>query len=183
MNRHSASSIIVFVLLAVVCSAAPLVKEFLMNDKTTLAIFNKTLVELFPQLSRPVGASSTGGLYSYSQTSGHFTGPSFKGGTISTYGCSGALGPCRNNPACQCRVDVGPLPQGTYWIGNMITFKGMPYCYPLTQTGGNSCGRSGFLIHGGDCSPPWNPSEGCLVIPSDSTRYLIEHDSTLHVTA
>ena len=34
-----------------------------------------------------------------------------------------------------------------------MTFKGMPYCYELyPYSSNNMCGRSGFLIHGGDCS-------------------------------
>ena len=66
-----------------------------------------------------------------------------------------------------------PLPQGTYTLGNMYTFKGMPYCYDLYPAASNNmCGRSGFLIHGGGCSG--NPSEGCIVIESESTRYMIK---------
>jgi hypothetical protein len=37
-------------------------------------------------------------------------------------------------------------------------------------------GKSGFLIYCGGCLE--NPSEGCIVIESDSTRYLIK--SVLH---
>jgi len=36
----------------------------------------------------------------------------------------------------------------------------MPHCYVLTQTGGDSCGRGGFLIHGGSCGA--DPSEGAM---------------------
>eukprot|EP01037_Dinobryon_pediforme_P019456 gene19456-19878_t len=71
---------------------------------------------------------------------------------------------------------------GTYTLGNMYTFKGMPYCYDLYPSSSNSmCGRSGFLIHGGGCSG--NPSEGCIVIESESTRYLIKSGATLKVIA
>ena len=49
----------------------------------------------------------------------------------------------------------------------------MPYCYDLYPGSfNNMCGRSGFLIHGGGCSD--NPSEGCIVIESESTRYMIK---------
>ena len=49
----------------------------------------------------------------------------------------------------------------------------MPYCYDLYPAASNNmCGRSGFLIHGGGCSG--NPSEGCIVIESESTRYMIK---------
>lgn len=82
----------------------------------------------------------------------------------------------------QCQVSVGPLPQGTYTLGNMYTFKGMPYCYDLYPSSSNNmCGRSGFLIHGGGCSG--NPSEGCIVIEDQNVRYKIKSGATLHVVA
>ena len=124
---------------------------------------------------------TTGGPYTYSQSGHHFYGTAYDGSYIDTYGCcAGASGSCRNNPSCQCQVSVGPLPQGTYTLGNMMTFKGMPYCYELYPASSNSmCGRSGFLIHGGSCSG--NPSEGCIVIESESTRYKIKSGATMKV--
>jgi hypothetical protein len=80
----------------------------------------------------------------------------------------------------QCEVSVGPLPQGGYTLGNMYTFKGMPYCYDLyPDSSNNMCGRSGFLIHGGGCSG--NPSEGCIVIEDENTRYKIKSGARLTV--
>ena len=127
-----------------------------------------------------VGASY---LYTYSQSGHHFSGPAYDGSYIDTTGCcSGQSGSCRNNPSCQCQVSVGPLPQGTYSLGNMMTFKGMLYCYELYPASTNSmCGRSGFLIHGGGCSG--NPSEGCIVIENESTRYKIKSGATLKVVS
>ena len=126
---------------------------------------------------------TVGGPYTYSQSGHHFYGTGYDGTYIDTTGCcSGQSGSCRNNPSCQCQVSVGPLPQGTYSLGNMMTFKGMPYCYELYPSASNSmCGRSGFLIHGGGCSG--NPSEGCIVIESESTRYKIKSGSTLKVVS
>jgi len=126
-------------------------------------------------------SSGSGGPYTYSQSGHHFYGAAYDGSYIDTYGCcSGQSGSCRNNPSCQCQVSVGPLPQGTYTLGNMMTFKGMPYCYELYPASSNSmCGRSGFLIHGGSCSG--NPSEGCIVIESESTRYKIKSGATMKV--
>jgi hypothetical protein len=125
--------------------------------------------------------SSTGGPYTYSQSGHHFYGAAYDGTYIDTTGCcSGQSGSCRNNPDCQCKVSIGPLPQGTYSLSNMMTFKGMPYCYELYPSPSNSmCGRSGFLIHGGGCSG--NPSEGCIVIENESTRYKIKSGATLKV--
>ena len=113
--------------------------------------------------------------------------------------CCGASGSCRNNPSCSCQKNVGPLPAGTYTLGNMYTFKGMPYCYDLYPSSSNDMcginfnlqlfvnklimfvylGRSGFLIHGGGCSA--DPSEGCIVIEDENIRYKIKSGATLHV--
>jgi len=127
--------------------------------------------------------STTGGPYTYSQSQHHFYGLGFDGTYIDTYGCcSGAQGSCRNNPSCQCQAFVGPLPQGTYTLGNMRVFNGMNYCYDLyPDVSNNMCGRSGFLIHGGGCSG--DPSEGCIVIEDESTRYKIKSGATLKVVS
>ena len=125
----------------------------------------------------------TGGPYTYSQSAHRFSGTAYDGSWIDTTGCcSGQSGSCRNNPSCQCQISVGPLPQGTYTLGSMFTFKGMPYCYELYPSSSNNmCGRSGFLIHGGDCSG--NPSEGCIVIQDQNTRYKIKSGASLKVVA
>ena len=100
---------------------------------------------------------TTGGPYTYSQSGHHFYGTGYDGTYIDTYGCcSGQSGSCRNNPSCQCQVAVGPLPQGTYSLGNMMTFKGR-------------------------CSG--NPSEGCIVIEDQNIRYKIKSGSTLKVVS
>lgn len=125
--------------------------------------------------------TTTGGPYTYSQSGHHFYGTAYDGTYIDTKGCcSGQSGSCRNNPDCQCKVSVGPLPQGSYSLSNMMTFKGMNYCYELYPSSSNNmCGRSGFLIHGGSCSG--NPSEGCIVIEDENTRYKIKSGATLKV--
>ena len=126
---------------------------------------------------------TTGGPYTYSQSGHHFYGAAYDGSYIDTYSCcAGQSGSCRNNPSCQCQKSVGPLPQGTYTLGNMYTFKSCINSYDLYPSSTNSmCGRSGFLIHCGGCAG--NPSEGCIVIESDSTRYLIKSGATLKVVS
>ena len=137
--------------------------------------------KLPPKLDANLYNATSGGPYTYSQSAHHFYGTGYDGSYIDTTGCcSVQSGSCRNNPSCQCKVSIGPLPQGTYSLGNMMTFKGMPYCYELYPASSNSmCGRSGFLIHGGGCSG--NPSEGCIVIESETTRYKIKSGATLKV--
>ena len=139
--------------------------------------------EYIEPMSGNTSLSATTYLYTYSQSGHHFSGPAYDGSYIDTYGCcSGQSGSCRNNPSCQCQVSVGPLPQGTYSLGNMMTFKVMQYSYELYPASSNSmCGRSGFLIHGGACSG--NPSEGCIVIENESTRYKIKSGATLKVVS
>ena len=126
---------------------------------------------------------TTGGPYTYDISSHRFSGTGYDGSWIdTTSACCGQSGSCRNNPSCTCQKNVGPLPTGTYTLGNMMTFKGIPYCYQLSPSSSNNmCGRSGFLIHGGDCSG--NPSEGCIVISNQNTRYLIKSGATLKVVA
>ena len=36
---------------------------------------------------------------------------------------------------------------------------------------GDACGRSGFLIHGGNCAG--DPSEGCIIIQDPNIRYKV----------
>lgn len=126
---------------------------------------------------------TTGGPYTYSQSSHHFYGTAWDGSYLDTRNaCCGQSGSCRDNPDCQCEVSTGPLPQGQYTIGNMFTYHGMPYCYELFPASSNNmCGRSGFLIHGGSCSS--NPSEGCIVIESESERYQIKSGASLKVVS
>jgi hypothetical protein len=65
----------------------------------------------------------------------------------------------------------------------MFTYKGYPYSYQLFPSASNNmCGRSDFLIHGGDCQSG-NPSIGCIVIENQDTRYLIKSGATLKVVA
>ena len=166
-----------------------------MNLKGILSLMSVFSVvlgdDMFGYFDRPEAATdkkdllnlTTGGPYTYSQSGHHFYGTAYDGSYIDTYGCcAGQSGSCRNNPSCQCQKSVGPLPQGTYTLGNMYTFKSCINSYDLYPSSSNSmCGRSGFLIHCGGCSG--NPSEGFIVIESDSTRYLIKSGATLKVIA
>jgi hypothetical protein len=170
-NKYVLFFVAVIAYFACVCQAD---FNFAEKDITPMGDKEKVLASL---------NSTTGGPYTYSQSAHHFYGTAYDGSWIDTTGCCcGQSGSCRNNPSCQCQVSVGPLPQGTYTLGNMETFKGMPYCYQLYPSSSNNmCGRSGFLIHGGGCSG--NPSEGCIVIESESTRYMIKSGATLKVVA
>lgn len=78
-----------------------------------------------------------------------------------------------NNPKLQNVRRVGPLPQGTYHIGEPVDSANVgPHALPLTQQTGDTFGRSAFYIHGDNPSRNQSASHGCIVM-SRKTRQLI----------
>lgn len=65
------------------------------------------------------------------------------------------------------------------FVLNLVCLRN-PELFPSSSN--NMCGRSDFLIHGGNCGSG-NPSIGCIVIESESTRYMIKSGATLKVVA
>jgi hypothetical protein len=81
--------------------------------------------------------------YTYSQSSGRFQGKAYDGGYIDVTGCSGAQGSCRNNPSCQCKVAIGPLPRARC-VDASFSFE-VILCSPgpaATQLVPKSCSRA-----------------------------------------
>ena len=80
-------------------------------------------------------------------------------------GYSGA-GECKNVPDAQDVHNAGPIPRGTYTIGEPSDTKTHgPYVLHLTPDASNNmCGRSGFLIHGDSVVAPGTASEGCIIL-------------------
>jgi hypothetical protein len=71
-----------------------------------------------------------------------------------------------NNPAlCNVR-DVGPLPQGTYTIGQPLNDKQVGvFAMPLTPDPLNEMfGRSAFFIHGDNPELNHTASDGCIIL-------------------
>ncbi len=153
--------------------------------KSLLLELNMTMDELF-------SVEANDFVYSYSQASARFSGPAFDGGQINVVGCSGLNGVdrcgdgnCRNNPRANCCKDCGPCSRGQYRLSQEIVYHNMPHCYALSIVSGGCSNRDGFLIHGGDgttCASG-NPSDGCIVIESDQTRYLIKGGGLLNVVS
>mmetsp|Transcript_65821 Transcript_65821/g.143677 ORF Transcript_65821/g.143677 Transcript_65821/m.143677 type:complete len:199 (-) Transcript_65821:319-915(-) len=148
-------------------------------DAWLLREFNQTYAELFSERNSYS--------YEFAQHNAHFSGPGIDGSTISVEGpvnaCCGSAGSCRDNPKDQCVKDCGPLPRGTYQLSADTVYHNMRHCYVLAHVSGDECGRSGFLIHGGDgvsCTSG-NPSIGCIVIMDEHTRYLIKGGGMLTV--
>ena len=79
-------------------------------------------------------------------------------------GYSGA-GDGKNNPDMQDVHNVGPLPRGSYTIGEPSDTKTHgPYVLHLTPAPENEMfGRSAFLIHGDSVVHPGTASEGCMI--------------------
>lgn len=89
----------------------------------------------------------------------------------------------KNNPDRQHVKGMGPIPRGTYHIGGYTSSKG-PMTITLTQTSGDSYGRSLFRIHG-EKKPPAKPgfaSEGCIIMsPVVRGKIIHSSDNTLEV--
>lgn len=104
-------------------------------------------------------------MWTYDQASGTLTTPD---GSPLCQGYSGA-GEGKNNPAMQNVHDVGPIPQGTYWIEAPFNSPAHgPFAMPLNPSPSNEMfGRSGFLMHGDSLEHPGCASEGCIIMPPE----------------
>ena len=73
------------------------------------------------------------------------------------------------NPDAESMVAIGPLPRGTYQVGEWEDQH--PHLGPmvaaLTQISGDTFGRSAFYIHGPAVDPVLygQESKGCIVVP------------------
>ena len=72
----------------------------------------------------------------------------------------------KNDPDLENVPDVGPIPAGSYLIGNPVdTLTHGPFVLPLTPDPANQMfGRSGFLIHGDSVVEPGTASRGCIIM-------------------
>lgn len=84
--------------------------------------------------------------------------------TVSTGGYSGAPGHV-NNPASQSLANLGPIPQGTYNIGQQFNSRRTgPGVLPLSPINGtNTFGRNAFQIHGDNSRGDQSASRGCVI--------------------
>lgn len=74
----------------------------------------------------------------------------------------------RNQPACGYATERGPIPPGTYRIGEGIMGRNTgPLSFGLEpRAGTETCGRTGFMIHTGTYS------EGCIVVREQTLETL-----------
>lgn len=105
-------------------------------------------------------------MWTYEQRTGHLYDAT---GELVATGYSG-FGPGKNAPAWQDHHDVGPIPCGTYTIGEpeCVTVAGShgPFVLRLSPFASNAMfDRAGFLIHGDSGSHPGSASHGCIILP------------------
>ena len=109
--------------------------------------------------------------WTYSQTTGNLIDPS---GEIVGQGYSGN-GADLDNPAGQADVGHGPIPQGAWTIGTFFDDpggKGPIVAHLTPNTGTDTLGRSGFMIHGDNSAANHTASHGCIIL-SHTLRCLI----------
>ena len=82
----------------------------------------------------------------------------------------------KNDPSKQSERGVGPIPVGTYVIGQPFTHAtaGTLVMRLSPLAGTNTFGRSGFLIHGDSRKMPGSASRGCIVLPHAIRRTIWE---------
>ena len=117
-----------------------------------------------PAATKPPALPDAG--YVYEQATGHMFAREDGLNDLLATGYSGSEADGgKNNPDKQCESDIGPIPRGTYSIGD--PFAGpSPFSLRLTPAPGNEmCGRSGFLIPGDSIAAPGTASHGCIILP------------------
>jgi len=100
--------------------------------------------------------------WTYSQSTGQLRHNGALVGTgYSGAGMTAASG--RNNAAMQGVPNQGPIPAGTWSVGNAYGHpqKG-PTSMNLTPVGHNALGRTAFMIHGNNVQN--NASQGCIIL-------------------
>jgi hypothetical protein len=105
-------------------------------------------------------------MWKYEQQSGAIIRPD---GTLLARGYSGRVPDGKNDPDKQCVVNVGPIPQGWYTIGEPLSKKTKPFYMPLQPNPGtDTYGRNAFQIHGDNTTH--TASTGCIVVSPRSLR-------------
>jgi RHS repeat-associated protein len=105
----------------------------------------------------------------YSQSTGQLTHVDSAGNTTNAGSGYSGHGDGLRNPAMQNVHDVGPIPQGTWTIGQQQNHGTGNHMLPASMrlTPANDTdtfGRSGLLIHGDNNSQDQSASTGCIVL-------------------
>ncbi|MCC8402470.1 DUF2778 domain-containing protein [Paraburkholderia sp. MMS20-SJTN17] len=90
----------------------------------------------------------------------------------------------KNNPSKEGVANVGPIPRGTYRIGEPFLHKhaGGDTLRLTPIHGTHTYGRDGFLIHGDSIKHPGQASNGCIIeSPTVRTQIWNSGDHILEV--
>lgn len=106
--------------------------------------------------------------WTFQQSTGQIQDPS---GALAATGYAG--GNCGknpegvNNPSMQGVKCVGPLPAGTYTLGEPVQQSHLgPFAIPLVPDPANDMmGRGSFYVHGDTPALNQSASEGCIIMP------------------
>ena len=112
------------------------------------------------------------GSWTYVQTSGELFRPD---GTICAVGYSGR-GDGLNNATFQSIENIGPLPQGSYILGQAKDHPMLgPEAIPLIPSPTNNMfGRSHFYCHGDNQHHDKSASEGCIIMDRPTRNELAQ---------
>ena len=100
------------------------------------------------------------------------TGRLLHNGAVVATGYSGN-GAGLNNPNQQMVPNHGPIPRGSYTIGQQHNVPGNVGVMNLTPKPGTNVGpRFGFLIHGDNSAANQTASDGCVILPPN-IRHII----------
>jgi hypothetical protein len=99
-------------------------------------------------------------MFTYNQSTGRLMHNDLLMGT----GYAGK-GEGKNNPAMEAVSCVGPIPRGAYTIGPQFDSPthGPIAAHLSPNSGTDTHGRSGFLMHGDSVQHPGAASEGCII--------------------
>lgn len=108
------------------------------------------------------------------------TGELSENGTYIAQGYSG-YGEHKNNPDSTNLSDLGPIPAGIWIMGTSFDSpEHGPLCIHLSpETGTETYGRSGFLIHGDSLKHPGEASKGCIILPRATRQEMFLSDDKI----
>ena len=117
--------------------------------------------------------------WEYSQQTGELN---HNGVLVYDKGYSGA-GYAKNQPDMESVKNAGPIPRGTWHIGQAYNSADVgPFAIPLSPYGHNAHGRTAFRIHGDSKANPGDASKGCIVVPlAIRKRIIASGDNILYV--
>lgn len=112
--------------------------------------------------------------WNYVQRTGALYRPN---GTLLAHGYSG-FGAGLNNPNMQSVTAIGPLPVGTYKIGDSYDH---PHLGPCVMNlyyveGPGTFGRSLFRMHGDNSAHAHTASHGCVIMPPGARMEVADSD-------